>query len=112
MQFENEKISDVLMVVYHNEKRLDANMAPSFVKYVTSVLDDQVNDLVIVLSEVDFIDSSGLGSLVTLLKRLNGRGAVYFVGVNPIVRDLFKLTRLDRLFVEYGSVEKAIEALS
>ncbi|OUS32563.1 hypothetical protein A9Q99_00370 [Gammaproteobacteria bacterium 45_16_T64] len=112
MQFDSEKISDTLMVIYHNEERLDANMAPSFVKYVSSVVDDQVNDLIIVLSEVKFIDSSGLGALVTLLKRLNGRGAVHFVGVNTIVGDLFKLTRLDRLFVEYESVEKAIEKLS
>ncbi|NOU73497.1 anti-sigma factor antagonist [Paenibacillus sp. LMG 31458] len=51
------------------------------------------------LSEVDYIDSSGLGVLVALQKRahLNG-GGVVILGLQGDVKALFELTRLTNVF--------------
>ena len=54
---------------------------------------------VIDMSMVDYIDSSGLGVLVAVQKRaLQKNGEVVIVGLKGIVKELFELTRLDKVF--------------
>lgn len=51
------------------------------------------------LSNVDYIDSSGLGTLVAIQKKtLQNGGNVIIKGVNGLVKDLFELTRLTKVF--------------
>lgn len=51
------------------------------------------------LSEVDYIDSSGLGTLVAIQKRaLQNGGSVVIKGLKGLVKDLFELTRLTKVF--------------
>jgi len=51
------------------------------------------------LSEVDYIDSSGLGTLVAIQKRaLQNGGSVIIKGLKGLVKDLFELTRLTKVF--------------
>ncbi|MBC9785007.1 STAS domain-containing protein [Heliobacterium chlorum] len=48
---------------------------------------------------VNFIDSSGLGVLVTVLKRARqGGGDVVIKGIHGVVKEVFELTRLNRVF--------------
>lgn len=54
---------------------------------------------VIDMSLVDYIDSSGLGVLVAIQKRaLQKSGEVTIAGLQGIVRELFELTRLNKVF--------------
>ncbi|HWR37983.1 MAG TPA: STAS domain-containing protein [Patescibacteria group bacterium] len=56
-------------------------------------------DFVIRLDQVDYIDSSGLGVLVTILKRIRELdGKLVIGGVKGVVKTLFELTRLNRVF--------------
>ncbi len=51
------------------------------------------------LGEVDYIDSSGLGTLVAIQKRaLQNGGSVVIKGLKGLVKDLFELTRLTKVF--------------
>ncbi len=51
------------------------------------------------LSEVDYIDSSGLGTLITIQKRARkNEGSVTIQGLNGLVKELFTLTRVDKFF--------------
>ena len=51
------------------------------------------------LGGVDCIDSSGLGTLVAIHKRaLQNGGSVVIKGLHGLVKDLFELTRLDKVF--------------
>lgn len=54
--------------------------------------------LIIDLSSIDFLDSSGLGGLVSILKLAGGDEKVAIVTNHPSVRKLFRLTRMDRVF--------------
>lgn len=55
---------------------------------------------VIDMALVDYIDSSGLGVLVAIQKRaLQKGGEVAITGLKGIVKELFELTRLDRVFI-------------
>ena len=54
---------------------------------------------IIDLGGVDYIDSSGLGTLVAIPKRaLQNGGSVVIKGLHGLVKDLFELTRLDKVF--------------
>ena len=86
-------------------QRLDASIASSFKNELLEVVKDGVTKLLIDLSGVIFIDSSGLGSFVSLLKAMKGKGSVSIAGANPAVTGLFKLTSMDRVFSIYPNVD-------
>ena len=57
------------------------------------------NTFLIDLESVDYIDSSGLGTLVAIQKRaMQNDGSVVIKGLHGLVKDLFVLTRLDKAF--------------
>ena len=68
--------------------------------------------VVLDLSEVAFIPSMGLGTLVMLMRNLKKNGQrLLLVGVQPEVRTVFAITRLDKLFEMHASLEAALSHL-
>ena len=62
-------------------------------------IDKGHNRFVVNLSNVDYIDSSGLGVLVAIHKRsLQHGGSVAISGLKGTVKELFELTRLNKVF--------------
>lgn len=101
-----------ILVVQVEEKRIDASKAPIFKDEMTRCIEGGQNQIVLDLSQVDFIDSSGLGALVSCLKRLGPRGSLAVAGATGAVSRLFTLTRMDRVFALHPNVEAAVEQLS
>lgn len=91
-------------------RRLDAASAGEFKLAMMREIENGGRDLVIDFTEVDFIDSSGLGSLVSILKALSGDGRITLAGLHKKTAQIFKLTRLDNVFTIYPSVTEALEA--
>lgn len=92
--------------------RLDLVSATAF----RSAIDDTVNHgpkrVVVDLSGVPFIDSSGLGALVGAFKRTTGAGGkLRIAGASHQVRDVLSIMRLDQLLPPYLTVEDALEGL-
>ena len=57
------------------------------------------NMFIVDLGAVDYIDSSGLGTLVAIHKRaLQNGGCVVIKGLHGLVKDLFEMTRLNKVF--------------
>ncbi|RQW87503.1 MAG: anti-sigma factor antagonist [Geobacter sp.] len=89
----------------HNSDDLKAKIKELFAGGAKSVLVD--------LTEVRFIDSSGLGALVSGFKNAtNYKGSLALTGFQDQVRSMFELTRLNRVFDIYASVQEALAALS
>jgi anti-sigma B factor antagonist len=88
--------------------RLDASMASSFKNELLEIIKNGVTKLVLDLSAVAFIDSSGLGALVSILKAMNGKGSISIAGANSTVMGLFKLTSMDRVFSIHATVDAAL----
>mgnify|MGYP001793725210 CR=1 FL=1 len=65
-----------------------------------------------VLAQIDFIDSSGLGALVQLVKKAQTVGGSLQVVTNPRVTQTVKLVRLEKFLSLQPSVEVAIENLN
>jgi anti-sigma B factor antagonist len=95
--------------------RLDIEVAADFRAKLLSLIDRGNRHLVIDLQDVTFIDSSGLGALVSALKTLkrsSGSGDVRLARVQPPVISLLEIIRLNRVFASYPSVEQAIQSFS
>jgi anti-sigma B factor antagonist len=93
--------------------RLDIEVAADFRAMLLSLIDQGNRHLVIDLKDVTFIDSSGLGALVSALKTLkrsSGSGDVRLARVQPPVISLLEIIRLNRVFTSYPTVEQAIQS--
>ena len=106
--------------------RLDLEAAARFRGRLHELIQAGHRNLVIDLSEISFIDSSGLGALVSALKLLkNGRdrrraprtgrarrgatrGDVRLAGAQPPVLSLLEVIRLNRVFASFESVDAAV----
>lgn len=64
-----------------------------------SAIENGNKDFTITMPKLNYIDSSGLGVLVGLQKRAQAaRGAVILVGAQGMVKELFEISRLNRVF--------------
>ncbi len=90
--------------------RIDASMAMEFRQQLRDIIDAGQRELVLDLSNVDFIDSSGLGAIVGAFKHLGNAGHFVLAGLSEPVLQLFALTRMDRVFQIYPDVAAAAAA--
>ena len=88
---------------------LDAFSEPAFRKVIGNYIDEGPKNLVLVLAQIDFIDSSGLGALVQLVKKAQTAGGSLQVVTNPRVTQTVKLVRLEKFLSLQPSVEVALE---
>lgn len=92
--------------------RFDAASAPAVKNLLKKLIGDGKCRLVLDLSQVDFLDSSGLGVLVTCHRLAeNGGGALRLAGAGGTIETILKMTRLNRIFVIDRDVEDAISKL-
>jgi anti-sigma B factor antagonist len=101
-----------ILVVRVDEKRVDASRAPQFKDEITRRIEAGHTRIVLDLSGVDFVDSSGLGAIVACLKRLGPRGDLAIAGAKGAVSRLFTLTRMDKVFPLHETVDAAVEKMS
>ncbi|QTR50246.1 STAS domain-containing protein [Candidatus Thiothrix anitrata] len=94
------------------DTRMDAAIAPELKVQISQLIDDGATRIVLDISQVTFMDSSSLGALVSLLKMVGNRGDLIIAGATGIVADLFKLTRMERVFRMAASVDAAVEAIA
>jgi anti-sigma B factor antagonist len=96
-------------VVRFHEERLDAHNSKELKDYLLELLDNGAKNLILDLSEVRFVDSSGLGALLSGHKNAGLRdGRFALAGVQSRVQSMFELTRLTRVFDIYPGVEDAL----
>lgn len=111
MNFEIHTENDIEIVV-PLVRRLDASVALAFKQQVLEVIQRNGNHVLLDFSRVDFIDSSCLGALVSILKTLNGKGELVLCSLNGNIQHLFKLTRMDRIFTIGATRQDALDILA
>ncbi len=110
MKLEDNKCGNALVIKLVGD-RLDAAAAPGFKETVTRRIDDGEDTILLDLSLVDFIDSSGLGALVSVLKRMSPAGKLVVCGLRDAAFNMFRLTRMDKVFPIFPSQAEALTAL-
>ena len=81
-----------------DEIHIGAEIADEFKVRVQEALPETGGLLAVDLSKVDFMDSSGLGALVSLLKTVRPEGEIVLFGIRPSVQEILRLTHLDAVF--------------
>jgi anti-sigma B factor antagonist len=89
--------------------RFDAYAAPDVEIFFQKINTDPMPHVIVNLSQVNFIDSTGLATLVIGMKRCRRRqGDLVLCGVQQAVRVIFELTSLNKILTMTGTQEEAI----
>jgi len=108
--FEVNNIGNTLTLKI-TENRLDANSAASFKNRMADIIKQGHSVLILNLENIKFIDSSGLGAIVSSLKAMRGEGDLIICNACPVVMDLFRLTRMDKVLKIFDSEGEALKSL-
>ncbi|MBD2313055.1 STAS domain-containing protein [Desertifilum sp. FACHB-1129] len=88
---------------------LDAFSEPTFRKVVSKCIEEGPRNVILDLSKIDFVDSSGLGALVQLVKKAQTHEGTLQIVTNARVTQTVKLVRLDQFLSLQPSVDEALE---
>ena len=92
--------------------QLDAYSEKQFTSYINEVLDSNQLSVVIDLTNIDFIDSCGLGAMVQTAKKCSKSKRAFNVVGNPRVVQTIKLVRLEEFLHLAPDLNTAINRLS
>ena len=109
MEISEERINDIYLLVLSG--RLDATCSAQLKDTVSAMIDAQKMKILIDLSAVHFIDSSGLGMLVACLRSAaKANGTLKITSLQESPKKLFEVTRLDRVFEIFDDRDSAIKS--
>jgi anti-sigma B factor antagonist len=93
------------------EGEIDLHVSPRVATELRALIKDKPEKLVIDLSKVTYIDSSGLAVLIDGMQKVEAYGGkLYLVGMQEYVRIMFEMSRLDQAFRIRGNVADALAA--
>ena len=109
MELITSKIGDVTTIILQG--RIDATVAPDIEQRLLSLVSGGSHKLVTALTEVTFISSAGLRSLVAVLKQARSeRGDLRLAGMEGRVKEVFEITGLSTIFKIYDCAEDAVQS--
>lgn len=112
MEFETKKVQGVL-VAKPLARRIDSSNATNFKGVMVDFIFQDQLKIALDLSEVDFMDSSGLSALLSTFKTISRKGRLVLFGIGSNVGKLFSITRLDKgVFRIYPDEESALHSLN
>ena len=100
-------IQDETRVISVDADRIDAAMAIQFKDDMRTETSEGPDRVVLDLTNVDFIDSSGLGAIVAAMKQLGNERQLDLAALTPDVEKVFRLTRMDTVFTILPEVPDA-----
>jgi anti-sigma B factor antagonist len=93
-----------LLIVRAEDERIDAAVAIQFKDRMRDLIRSDAPRVVLDLSRVAFLDSSGLGAVVAVRKLLGPDRTLELSGLRPAVEKVFRLTRMDTVFLIHPTV--------
>lgn len=93
------------------EGEIDLHVSPRVAESLRAMINRKPARLVVDLSEVSYIDSSGLAALIEAMQNVETYGGKFFLaGLQENVRSIFEIARLDQVFVIFPHVDAALAA--
>lgn len=109
MALEVSRQGDVTTVVLKG--RIDATVAPDIEQELLGLISSGSRRLVTVLSDVTFISSAGLRSLVAALKQAKReKGDLRLADMGDRVKEVFEITGLSTVFRIFPNCDEAVES--
>ncbi|HEX2788168.1 MAG TPA: STAS domain-containing protein [Ignavibacteria bacterium] len=99
-------------IIKVNLKRATVDVVKDFKNFLFNLIDnDQKKKIILDLSNVEFVDSSFLGAVVSGLKKVTAiKGDIKVVELQAPVRAMFELTRLYKVFEIFDNKQDAINS--
>lgn len=96
------------LVVTVGDRRIDAAVAVRFKDKMLELTEHPSQRVVLDLSNVEFLDSSGLGAVVGSMKQLGRKRQLDLAALTPTVEKVFRITRMDRVFRIFPDKDSAL----
>lgn len=110
-RFDKQRRDDALVLVVHGN--LDAMTAGDFKAEVVRIAEAKELKVVVDAAPLTLIDSTGVGVLISLFKRIRAQGGqVYFAGLTAQPREIFRLLRLDKSLDLFATAGEAIAKMA
>ena len=104
---QSKQVNDVL-VIHAAQDRIDAACAIQFKDGMRDLTQSAQGRVVLDMSQVAFIDSSGLGAIVAAMKALGPARKLELAGLTQTVQKVFRLTRMDTIFQIHDGLPMAL----
>jgi len=109
LRVESHQNVDVLRIA----GRLDLVSSSTLKDAIRQQLSDRRSFLVVNLEKVDFINSSGLGALISALKDVRlSNGRLVLCLLSPYVDEIFTITGLKKVFDAYETQDEAVDSFA
>lgn len=106
MNLEAHRVDGTLVVTVR-DSRIDAASAVDFKDALRDLIGDNASPVTLDLGDVDFVDSSGLGALVAIMKVVEPAHRFEVSGLQPNVEKVFRLTRMDSIMNIAGNSQSS-----
>jgi anti-sigma B factor antagonist len=99
------------IIVLDINGEIDLYNAPEIKEIIAKLIEEQKYQIIINLERVSYIDSSGIGALISSLSNLKKyQGGLKIINVAGSVRKVFELTKLTSFFEIFDSEDDAVAA--
>lgn len=89
--------------VMEPEGEIDIYTSPSFKNKVLDSYMEKKTDIIIDGAKLEYIDSTGLGALISILKAIEeDEHKIHLINIKANIKKLFDITELDKLFIIRG----------
>ena len=100
-----------MIIVRPKVRQLNAPLAPQLKARMEQLLKEGNRHIILHLGDVDFMDSTALGAIISVLKALDARGHLMLCGARDTVRAMLEVTRMDRVLRTFDDEAAAKEAM-
>ena len=111
MEISQKKKGDIAILVIVGE--IDLYNAPEIKDVINKLIEERNYNVIIDLEKVSYIDSSGIGALISSLSNLKKyQGGLKIINVYASVKKVFELTKLTSFFEIFDTEEAAVASFN
>ncbi len=93
--------------VFFPEGEIDIYTSPKFKEEILKYFNSKETDILINGENLNYVDSTGLGALISILKKLkDNEHKIYLSNIKSNIRKIFDITELDKLFIIRGEKDE------
>ena len=108
---QTETIQDIIVVRFENVNRFNALIADSVKEQLKQLYEQPYTKLILNLEDIDFIDSTGFGVFLSIMKTANNSyGFFKICNIHSDVMELFKLLKLHNVFEIYNTLDDCVRS--
>lgn len=112
MDLQREQVEGIAVLSLVEPIEIDIGNCEEFKAAFAAALGPDDRQVVLDASKIEFFDSAGMGSLLSLQKRLKKRdGNLVLAGLNRPVTEVFQMVGFDVVFLTFPDVQSAVDSL-